>query len=335
MLDAIFIAPFYCPSFRQFWRDSFAYYADGESVNGFFTVAFGWVGDILGAVVGSIVGSVAGAILFIPDSVLLGVRWSLLATFKLLDDFSKSIQNYALFYDYAYQGPDSYKKKSWNISLATLGRTLGAILYGPCRLLESFLPIGNVMSSIAWHGGIRIGAAVGAVVAMPLYPVYRTLKNAISLFDGFRRVILDSVALVYAKTNAEIYQQRDNGDCNCFPSEVVHSQQFRRKVNTFKQSSMMSVFYGPPSRIAEGKSAVQHVSENDDSPLVDPISKERFKDPVIARCGHTFERSKIQEWIRVNPTCPLERQPIAVADLVPNRALKEVMNANEFKQNRI
>ncbi|CAF1398845.1 unnamed protein product [Rotaria sp. Silwood1] len=50
-----------------------------------------------------------------------------------------------------------------------------------------------------------------------------------------------------------------------------------------------------------------------------PITKELFRDPVLASDGHTYERLAIEQWIRSNGTSPLTRQPLFIEQLYPNR----------------
>eukprot|EP00750_Incisomonas_marina_P008315 INCI1543.4.p1 GENE.INCI1543.4~~INCI1543.4.p1 ORF type:complete len:1172 (-),score=123.94 INCI1543.4:157-3672(-) len=52
---------------------------------------------------------------------------------------------------------------------------------------------------------------------------------------------------------------------------------------------------------------------------------EVMRDPVTTPAGHTFERHNVEHWIRLRGTCPLTRIPLAVSDLVENRALKEAI----------
>ena len=44
--------------------------------------------------------------------------------------------------------------------------------------------------------------------------------------------------------------------------------------------------------------------------------------PISTPQGHTFERASIVEWLGVRGTCPITREPLSVADLAPNRALR-------------
>ena len=59
--------------------------------------------------------------------------------------------------------------------------------------------------------------------------------------------------------------------------------------------------------------------------LTCPLSLDTLEDPVIDKCGHTFERQQIQEWLKNNDTCPLSRQRITRADLSPNLMVKKAV----------
>eukprot|EP00551_Chaetoceros_affinis_P010482 CAMPEP_0203664068 /NCGR_PEP_ID=MMETSP0090-20130426/1554_1 /ASSEMBLY_ACC=CAM_ASM_001088 /TAXON_ID=426623 /ORGANISM="Chaetoceros affinis, Strain CCMP159" /LENGTH=787 /DNA_ID=CAMNT_0050527179 /DNA_START=123 /DNA_END=2486 /DNA_ORIENTATION=+ len=48
-------------------------------------------------------------------------------------------------------------------------------------------------------------------------------------------------------------------------------------------------------------------------------------DPVIARDGVTYERSAIEAWLSEHGTSPSTRERMRVRDLVPNRAIKELL----------
>jgi serine/threonine protein kinase len=65
--------------------------------------------------------------------------------------------------------------------------------------------------------------------------------------------------------------------------------------------------------------------------LVCPISLQPFQDPVVAEDGHTYEREAITEWIRLNGTSPITRQPLTIEALRPNFILKQVIDQFETK----
>jgi hypothetical protein len=59
-----------------------------------------------------------------------------------------------------------------------------------------------------------------------------------------------------------------------------------------------------------------------------PITLVEMTDPVIDREGNTYERSAIMHWLQSNRTSPITRNPMSLADLVPNRALRQEIEAS-------
>lgn len=53
-----------------------------------------------------------------------------------------------------------------------------------------------------------------------------------------------------------------------------------------------------------------------------PLTLEIMVHPLMTKAGHSFERSAIFEWLRVNDVNPLTREPLSPRDLVLNHALK-------------
>lgn len=58
-----------------------------------------------------------------------------------------------------------------------------------------------------------------------------------------------------------------------------------------------------------------------------PITQDIMKDPVIDKYGHTYEKNAIEQWIQTNNTSPITRQPLNLADIIPNRSLKQSIEA--------
>jgi len=58
-----------------------------------------------------------------------------------------------------------------------------------------------------------------------------------------------------------------------------------------------------------------------------PITQDVMRNPVIDRHGHTFEETAINQWLKTKTTCPMNHQPITSAELVSNRALKEMIES--------
>ena len=58
-----------------------------------------------------------------------------------------------------------------------------------------------------------------------------------------------------------------------------------------------------------------------------PITQQLMKDPVVTSDGYTFERNEIQTWLdKGNDTNPVTGQKLENKNLIPNRALKDVID---------
>ena len=68
--------------------------------------------------------------------------------------------------------------------------------------------------------------------------------------------------------------------------------------------------------------AISLSSRNPPEEFICSISSEIMKEPVITKCSHTFEESKIKKWLEESSSCPECRSRIQLADLILNRALK-------------
>jgi hypothetical protein len=53
-----------------------------------------------------------------------------------------------------------------------------------------------------------------------------------------------------------------------------------------------------------------------------PITRERFRDPVVAADGATYERAAISGWLETHDTSPLTNMPLAHRQLVPDAAMR-------------
>ncbi|CAF1258161.1 unnamed protein product [Adineta steineri] len=67
-------------------------------------------------------------------------------------------------------------------------------------------------------------------------------------------------------------------------------------------------------------------TENDDN-LFCPITLELFRDPVIAKDGHVYEREAITKWILQHGTSPFTRETLQITDLLPDDHLKRLAAA--------
>ena len=50
-----------------------------------------------------------------------------------------------------------------------------------------------------------------------------------------------------------------------------------------------------------------------------------MNDPVVAADGHTYERSKIEEWLAIKCTSPVTGLPLQHANLVVNQTVKSAI----------
>ena len=57
-----------------------------------------------------------------------------------------------------------------------------------------------------------------------------------------------------------------------------------------------------------------------------PITCEMMSDPVFAADGHTYERRAIATWFETKQTSPLSNAVLEHRRLVPNRALKQLID---------
>jgi hypothetical protein len=57
-----------------------------------------------------------------------------------------------------------------------------------------------------------------------------------------------------------------------------------------------------------------------------PITHMPMQDPVVDPEGNTYERAAITRWLQTHATSPVTRAPLIVHQLVPNRALRTVID---------
>ncbi|CAF2984485.1 unnamed protein product, partial [Rotaria sp. Silwood2] len=60
----------------------------------------------------------------------------------------------------------------------------------------------------------------------------------------------------------------------------------------------------------------------DQETLTCPITLQVFRDPVIAKDGHVYERAAIVKWIEKHGTSPLTREALSIDDLQGDDYLK-------------
>ena len=56
-----------------------------------------------------------------------------------------------------------------------------------------------------------------------------------------------------------------------------------------------------------------------------PITHQQMVDPVVDCEGNSYERSAITSWLSKNGISPITRSPLNINQLIPNRALKELI----------
>jgi hypothetical protein len=55
------------------------------------------------------------------------------------------------------------------------------------------------------------------------------------------------------------------------------------------------------------------------------LQGEVIKNPVIDREGNSYEKEAIEQWLNRNETSPITRNPLKISFLIPNRALKSLI----------
>lgn len=65
----------------------------------------------------------------------------------------------------------------------------------------------------------------------------------------------------------------------------------------------MSISMRPVNNLSEYKYAERLYAEIEKH-IECPITNETVIDPVVADCGHSYEKAKIQEWKNRSSTCP-------------------------------
>lgn len=63
-----------------------------------------------------------------------------------------------------------------------------------------------------------------------------------------------------------------------------------------------------------------------------PIGHDLMNQPMVDYEGNTYDRANIYEWLSRNNTSPITRNPLAVNQLFPNRALKDAINEYKIKK---
>ncbi|KAL8630559.1 hypothetical protein Q9189_003708, partial [Teloschistes chrysophthalmus] len=107
------------------------------------------------------------------------------------------------------------------------------------------------------------------------------------------------------------FRHKDKGDS----TELREERQGVEDISRQKIEELRSVFaLADPQNLAP-RQVPPH--------LIDNISFNIMHDPVLTITGHSYDRSTILEHLKRSPTDPLTREPLTIADLRPNLALKQ------------
>ena len=62
--------------------------------------------------------------------------------------------------------------------------------------------------------------------------------------------------------------------------------------------------------------------------FLDPITQEVMQDPVMTTLGHTYDRHSIEEWLRNHNTDPMTNEMLPSKQLIPNHALRGMIQSH-------
>jgi hypothetical protein len=79
-------------------------------------------------------------------------------------------------------------------------------------------------------------------------------------------------------------------------------------------------------KIKINKQLEKNNNQNIDYNFICSITHEIMTDPVITSDGHTYERSAIEKWLNYNKHSPMTREIITKDSIVPNIALRDIIN---------
>ena len=79
-------------------------------------------------------------------------------------------------------------------------------------------------------------------------------------------------------------------------------------------------------KIKINKQLEKNNNQNIDYNFICSITHEIMTDPVITSDGHTYERSAIEKWLNYNNHSPMTREIITKDSIVPNIALRDIIN---------
>jgi hypothetical protein len=77
----------------------------------------------------------------------------------------------------------------------------------------------------------------------------------------------------------------------------------------------------------KNRARVARMERTPPPPFVCPISHDVMETPAVGPDGWSYERAYIEAHLRLNPTSPMTRQPMTIAMLTPNYALRDAIVA--------
>ena len=101
-----------------------------------------------------------------------------------------------------------------------------------------------------------------------------------------------------------------------------------RSIDVMKNQGLPIINWGRFTRRAYNRLLFLKNAEAGDAPecFQCPISGTWFEAPMLSPVsGHSYSKVHIERWLRANPTDPMNREPLTIDDLVPNRALVAIL----------
>ena len=228
-----------------------------------FTGFFGNIGDIIGRVLGWPIGLLIGLVLFVPDAIMITVVNGYRAFGRGIPLLAKEFGNYTSHSVCWHAKPDNWFGYFANIGSVFIGIPLVFAPFLVFRAIEFFIPgLKNIPSTIFLACGASVGAIIGYAASLVAIPVGYLLGRLTEAYDAFREALRDGVAVVYAKNNMTVLAHdrtnkvvgreedyymdkpmfRDYSDE--FIRENIHSDAFRQKVDTLRDTSWSKLIFG-------------------------------------------------------------------------------------------
>ncbi|ODQ67156.1 U-box-domain-containing protein [Nadsonia fulvescens var. elongata DSM 6958] len=159
-------------------------------------------------------------------------------------------------------------------------------------------------------------------------------------------VIIDSVRICERQLSQEVYERETHERAQLHTllmgllnKKFRASCELKRELHCSEEYDSLKAKY--ESNVASLTDIFSQVNEKkkkehfgdpnalEDAPdyLIDPISLDIFRDPVITRTGQTYERAWLLEHLATSKTDPMTRGPLYASDLVPNIAIRNAAEA--------